>query len=107
MFEIRTRLDPDMRDLKKHLQPTVIADQAKRSVRERLQAAVNRGRARLREQQRGLRDSAEFQYSLARKAGRDRDAAPLTDAVRNDPRPAVLLAIVLTMVLLLSRRVLS
>lgn len=106
MFEIRTRLDPDMRDLRKHLQPTVIADQAKQSIRDRLQAVLNRARGRLREQQRGLRDSAEFQYTLARKAGRDRDAAPLTDAVRNDPRPAVLLAVSLTAVLTLAWRAL-
>lgn len=107
MFEIRTRLDPDMNDLKKHLQPAVIADQAKKTVSDRIKAALNRAKGRLQEQQRGLRDSAEFQYSLARKASRDRDAAPFTDAVRNDPRPLVLLAVTLTVLLTLTRRVLS
>lgn len=106
MFEIRTRLDPDMRDLKKHLQPSVIADQTKKNIRDRIKTVLNRGKGRLKEQQRGLRDSAEFQYSLVRKAGQERDAAPLTDAVRNDPRPLVLLAIVLTVIMSLAWRIL-
>jgi hypothetical protein len=106
MFEIRTRLDPEMRDLKKHLQPSVIAGQAKKTAGDRAKTILNRGRGRLREQQRGLRDSAGFQYSLLRKAGQDRDTEPLTDAVRNDPRPLVLLAIVLMVIMSLAWRVL-
>lgn len=99
MFEIRTRLDPEIRDLGKHLQPAAIAGQAKQRVRDRVEAVLNRAKGRLQEEQRGLQDSAEFQYSLARKASQDRDAAPLTDAVRNDPRPLVLLAVALTLLL--------
>ena len=106
MFEIRTRLDPDMRDLRKHLQPSVIADQAKSTLRDRAKTILKRGTSRLREQQRGLKDSAGFQYSLARKAGRDRDTAPLTDAVRNDPRPLVVLAVLLMVLMTLAWRVL-
>jgi hypothetical protein len=37
---------------------------------------------------------------MARKAGQERDAAQLTDAVRNDPRPLVLLSVALTLVLM-------
>lgn len=106
MFEIRTQLDPDMQDLKKHLQPKVIADQAKNTARERARKIATRLGNRLKDQRRELQDSAEFQYSLARKAARDRDAAPLTDAVRNDPRPAIALVAALVTLLTLARRVL-
>ncbi len=107
MFEIRTRLDPDMQDLKKHLQPKVIADQAKDTARERAQRVTTQIKNRLKDRQRELQDSAEFQYSLARKAARDHDTAPLTDAVRNDPRPAITLAAALVTLLVLVKRVLS
>lgn len=100
MFEIRTRLDPGMNDLKKHLQPSVIADQAKQTARARLQALVNRAKSKLQDERREIQDSAVFQYSMARKAGQERDAAQLTDAVRNDPRPLVLLSVALTLVLM-------
>ena len=106
MFEIRTRLDPEMNDLKKHLRPSVIADQTKKTIKDRLQTILNRGKSRLREQKREIQDSAEFQYSLARKAANDRNTEPLTDAVRNDPRPAIMLAVTLTVFLTLARRVL-
>lgn len=99
MFEIRTRLDPEIKDLGKHLHPAAIADQAKQKLGDRVKTVLNRGKSRLQEQQRGLQDSAGFQYSLARKASQDRDTAPLTDAVRNDPRPLVLLAVALTLFL--------
>lgn len=107
MFEIRTRVDPDMNDLRQHLQPKVIADQAKKTAGERVQMLVKRLKGRLKDQQREIQDSARFQYSLARKAGRDRDPAPFTDAVRNDPRPAALLAAGLVVLAALTRRVLS
>lgn len=107
MFEIRTQLDPDMQDLKKHLQPKVIADQAKNTARERAQKIGTRIKNRLKDRQRELQDSAGFQYSLARKAARDRDAAPFTDAVRNDPRPTIALAAALVTLLVLAKRVLS
>ena len=107
MFEIRTRVDPDMQDLKKHLQPKVIADQAKNTARERAQKISTQLKNRLKDQRRELQDSAEFQYSLARKASRDGDTAPLTDAVRNDPRPAIALAAALVTLLVLAKRILS
>jgi len=108
MFEIRTSLDPGMADLRKHLQPAVIAEQAKKTARDRLKAILDRAKGKLDHQRREIRDSAGFQYSLARKAAADRDAGPLADAVRNDPRPAILLVIalvpVLTTLVSLSRR---
>ncbi len=105
MFEIRAEMAPDMTDLRKHVEPQVIAEQVKQTVRQRLQAAVNRIKANLRAKQQELVDSAKRQMTLARKVGENGDTAPLTDAVRSDPRPLILLAITLTVTLLTVRKV--
>ena len=41
------------------------------------------------------------------EVARDRDTAPLSDAVRNDPRPTIALAAAIVTLLALARRVLS
>jgi hypothetical protein len=105
MFEIRAEMAPDMTDLRKHVEPQVIAEQVKQTVRQRLQAAVNRVKANLRAKQQELVDSAKRQMNLARKVGENGDTAPLTDAVRSDPRPLILLAITLAVTLLTVRKV--
>lgn len=105
MFEIRAEMAPDMTDLRKHVEPQVIAEQVKRTVRQRLQDAVNRVKANLRAKQQELVDSAKRQMNLARKVGENGDTAPLTDAVRSDPRPLILLAITLAVTLLTVRKV--
>lgn len=105
MFEIRAEMAPDMTDLRKHVEPQVIAEQVKRTVRQRLQDAVNRVKANLKVKQQELVDSAKRQINLARKVGENGDTAPLTDAVRSDPRPLILLAITLAVTLLTVRKV--
>ena len=105
MFEIRAQMAPDMTDLRQHVEPQVIAEQVKRTVRQRLKDAVNRLKANLRAKQQELIDSAKRQANLARKAGENRDTAPLTDAVRSDPRPLILLAVTVTVTLLTVRKV--
>ncbi len=105
MFEVRARMAPDMTDLRKHIEPQVIAEQVKRTVRQRLQDAVDRVKANLKARQQELVDSAKRQLSLAREAGENRDTAPLTDAVRSDPRPLILLAILLAVTLLTARKI--
>jgi hypothetical protein len=105
MFEIRAEIAPDMTDLRKHVEPQVIAEQVKQTVRQRLQAAVNRIKANLRAKQQELVDSAKRQMNLARKVGENGDTAPLTDAVRSDPRPLILLAVTLAVTLLTVRKV--
>jgi len=104
MFEIRARMSPDMTDLRKHMEPQVVAEQVKRTVRQRLHEAVNRVKANLRAKQQELIDSAKRQVSLARKVGEDGDTAPLTDAVKSDPRPLILLAVLLVVTLLTARK---
>ena len=104
MYEIRARMSPDMTDLRKHIEPQVVAEQVKRTVRQRLQEAVNRVKANLRAKQQELIDSAKRQVSLARKVPENGDTAPLTDAVKSDPRPLILLAVLLVVTLLTARK---
>ncbi len=104
MFEIRSRMSPDVTDLRKHVDPQVVAEHVKLTVRQRLQEAAARVRANLEAKQREVLDSARRQLSLARKVGENGDTGPLTDAVRSDPRPLVLLAIILAVTLLMARK---
>ena len=105
MFEIRSQMEPDAKDLAQHVQPRVIAEQVKGTIRQRIQDAVQRVKANLTARKDEFVNSAKRQANLLRKAGESRDPAPLTDAVRSDPRPMVLLAVVLTLALLTVRRV--
>src|SRR5215207_6294436 len=91
MFEIRSRMSPDMADLRKHIEPQVVVEQVKQSVRQRLRQE--------------LVDSFNRQLSLARKVPKNGDTAPLTEAVKSDPRPLFLMAILLTGTLLMARKV--
>jgi hypothetical protein len=105
MFEIRSRMSPDMTDLRKHIEPQVVAEQVKQTVRQRLRQAVNRVKANLKVKRQEFVSSAKRQFSLARKVPENGNTAPLTDAVKSDPRPLVLLAILLAVTLLMARKV--
>ena len=105
MFEIRSNMSPDMTDLRRHMEPQVVAEQVKRTVRKRLQEAVARAKANLKARQEELLDSAKRQLFLARKVGENGDTGPLTDAVKSDPRPLALLAILLVVTLMMARKI--
>lgn len=105
MFEIRSSMEPDAKDLAKHVQPQVVTERVKQTVRQRIQDAAQRVKTNLRARGQEFADSGKRQANLARKVGETRDPAPLTDAVRSDPRPMVLLALVLTVALLAVRKV--
>ena len=105
MFEIRSRMSPDVPDLRKHIEPQVVAEQVKQTVRQRLRQAVNRVKANLKVKRQEFVSSAKRQLSLARKVPENGNTAPFTDAVKSDPRPLVLLAILLAVTLLMSRKV--
>ena len=105
MFEIRSRMSPDMADFRKHIEPQVVAEQVKQTVRQRLRQAVDRAKANLNAKRQELVDSFNRQLSLARKVPKNGDTAPLTEAVKSDPRPLFLLAILLTGTLLMARKV--
>ena len=98
MFEIRSRMAPDVRDLKKHTEPPVIAKRVATRVKGRLRDAVVRfGKS--------LKESASRQAKMIGEAGRKGNPAPLTDAVKSDPRPLILLAISLAVTLMAVRRI--
>ncbi len=105
MFEIRSRMAPDMTDLRKHVEPQVLAERVKTTVRQRIQDAVERIKENLKARQQELVESAKHQFTVAREAGEKRDPAPLTDAVRSDPRPLAILAVLLTVTLFMARKV--
>ena len=105
MFEIRSRMSPDMTDLRKHVEPQVVAEQVKQTIRQRLRQAVERVKANLQAKRQEFIGSAKRQLSLPRKVPENGDTAPLTDAVKSDPRPLVLLAILLAVTLLMARKV--
>jgi hypothetical protein len=52
-----------------------------------------------------LKESASRQAKMVGEAGRERNPAPLTDAVKSDPRPLILLAISLAVTLMAVRRI--
>jgi osmotically-inducible protein OsmY len=104
MFEIRSRMAPDVTDLRKHVEPQVVAEQVKQTLRQRLQDAVDRLKANLKAKQQEFVDSAKRQLNLAREAGEKRDPTPLTEAVKSDPRPLALLAVLLVVTLLTVRK---
>ena len=105
MFEIRSRMAPDVRDLKQHTSPKVIGEQVKRTARQRVRDAVNRLKSTLRSRQQGFVDSVKRQIDSAQEAGRKRDPSAFTDAVKSDPKPLVLLAVVLAVTLMMVRKV--
>jgi len=105
MFEIRSQMDPDMTDLRKHIQPQVVAEQVKQTIRQRLRAVLENVKATLKAKQQEVIASGKRQLSLAREAGEQRDPAPFTDAVKSDPRPLIVLAVTLAATLMAARKI--
>lgn len=105
MFEIRSQMEPDARDLAKHVQPQVVAEQVKQTIRQRIQDATQRVKENLKARVQEFVNSGKRQANLARKAGESKDPAPFTDAVRSDPRPMVLLAVILMLMLMTVRKI--
>jgi len=78
----------------------VASEMLKQTVRQRLRETWARAKA-------SFLESVKRQLFLVREAGEKRDPSRLTDAVRRDPRPFVLLAIILAVTLLMARRMTS
>ncbi len=98
MFEIRSRMAADVRDLRQHVDPKVVGKQVSTRIRERVRGALTRVGG-------GLFGSAKRQVNLAGEAGRKRNPSAFTDAVKSDPRPLIVLAIVLALTLVAARRI--
>ena len=98
MFEIRSRMAPDVRDLRQHVDPKVVTKQLSTRIKERIRGALTGAGT-------GLLDSARRQVDAIREAGRKGNPSTFTDAVKSDPRPMALLAVVLAVTLLMARRI--
>jgi hypothetical protein len=98
MFEIRSRMAPDVRDLRQHVDPKVVSKQLGARIKERI-------RERLTGLGKGLLDSAGRQVDAIREAGRKRNPSAFTDAVKSDPRPMILLAVVLAATMMAARKI--
>ena len=94
MFEIRSRMAPDVRDLKKHVEPQAVTKKLTSKIKDRVR---NAGKS--------LVESVRRQASMVGEAGRKKSPTPLTDAVKSDPRPLVLLAISLFITLMMARKI--
>ena len=100
MFEIRSRMAPDVRDLRQHVDPKVVSKQLGARIKERIRGALT-GLGK------GLRGSASRQVEAVREAGRKRNPSAFTDAVKSDPRPLILLAVGLAVTLMAARKISS
>jgi len=67
MAEIRSRMSPDVTDLRKHIESQVVTKQVKQSIRQRLRRAADRSKASLKAKQQELADSAKSSLTLARR----------------------------------------
>jgi hypothetical protein len=100
MFEIRSRMAPDVTDLKKHTEPQVIGKQVGEKVKTRAKTALTNAA-------RSILDSGRRQLKLAREAGKKGDTQAITDAVKSDPKPLILVALTLAVTLLMARKVVN
>jgi hypothetical protein len=98
MFEIRSRMAPDVRDLRQHVDPKVVTKQLTTRIKERVRGVLT-GTGR------GLLDSARRQVGAIRESGRKGNPSAITDAVKSDPRPLILLAVALAATLMAARKI--
>ncbi len=98
MFEIRSRMAPDVRDLRQHVDPKVVTRQLTTRIKERIRGTLTAAG-------RSLLDSAKRQVDAIREAGRKGNPSAFTDAVKSDPRPLILLAVALAATLMAARKI--
>jgi hypothetical protein len=97
MFEIRSRMAPDVQDLRQHVNPKVVSKQLSTKIRDRIRETASRAG-------RSLLDSARRQANAFGEVRRKGDPSALTDAGKSDPRPLILLAIALAATLMAARK---
>lgn len=67
MSEIRSRMSPDINDLRKHLESQSVADQVKQTIGQSLGQAADRGRANLKAKQQEAANSTRRSLSQLRR----------------------------------------
>ena len=73
MFEIRSHMSSDIRDLREHIQSQIVAEQVKQTIGQRLRHAADRGKANLKAKQRDLGYPGKRSLSLVRKISNGRE----------------------------------
>lgn len=104
MFEIRNRMAPDVTDFRQHVEPKAVVGKVKKNLTQRVKTALAGLGERLKTQGQEFVDSSRNQLHIAGEAGKKRDASAFTGAVKSDPKPMVLLAIVFVLTLMMARR---
>jgi len=61
MAEIRSRMSPDMKDLRKHIEAQIVTEQVKQTIGQRLRQAADRSKEDLKAKQKELTYSAKLQ----------------------------------------------
>ena len=67
MAEIRSRMSPDIKDLRKHIEAQIVVEQVKQTIGQRLRQAADRGKENLKVKQQELAYSAKSSLSMARR----------------------------------------
>ena len=67
MAEIRSRMSPDIKDLRKHIEAQIVVEQVKQTIGQRLRQATDRGKENLKVKQQELAYSAKSSLSMARR----------------------------------------
>ncbi len=67
MAVIRSRMSPDIKDLRKHIEAQIVAEQVKQTIGQRLRQAADRGKENLKDKQQEITYSAKSSLSLARR----------------------------------------
>ena len=98
MFEIRSRMAPDVRDLRQHVDPKVVTKQLSTRIKERIRGALTGAGE-------SLLDSARRQVEAIREAGQNGNPSAFTNAVKSDPRPMIVLAFALAATLMAARKI--
>ena len=98
MFEIRSRMAPDVRDLRQHVDPKVVSKQLGDRIKERIRGTLT-GLGQ------GLLDSARRQVGAIREAGSKGNPSAITDGVKSDPRPMIVLVVALAATLMAARKI--
>jgi hypothetical protein len=98
MFEIRSRMAPDVRDLRQHVDPRVVTKQFSTRIKERIRGDLTGAGE-------SLLDSARRQVDAIREARQKGNPSAFTDAVKSDPRPMIVLALALAATLMAARKI--
>jgi hypothetical protein len=98
MFEIRSRMAADVRDLRQHVDPKLVTRRFTARIKSRIRGALNSVSG-------DLLDSARRQIDAIREAGSKGNPSAFTDAVKSDPRPMIVLAVALAATLLAARKI--